>query len=53
MGVPTIALFSDAQLLRAHLFYARTVYLNSDAAPFQTVDVGGLQMLMQESMLPR
>ena len=53
MGVPTVALFSDSQLLRAHLFYARTVYLNSDAAPFQTVDVGGLQTLMQEWMLPR
>jgi len=53
MGVPTVALFSDPQLLRAHLFYARTVYLNSDAAPFQTVDIGGLQMFQQEWMLPR
>lgn len=45
MGVPTVALFSDAQLLRTHLYYARTTYLNLDAAPFQTLDVRGLQAL--------
>ncbi|MGE3274287.1 MAG: hypothetical protein AB7O67_04190 [Vicinamibacterales bacterium] len=39
LGVPTVALFSDARFLHAHLYLARKVYLDMGAAPFQTVDV--------------
>lgn len=45
LGVPTVALFANPALLRAHLLYARTTYMNLDAAPFATVDLRGLQAL--------
>jgi hypothetical protein len=49
LNVPTVALFSDARFLHAHLYFARKIYLEMDAAPFATVDLGaagviGLEM---------
>lgn len=45
LGVPTVALFSDARFLHPHLYFARKVYLEQRAAPFATVDVSAVDSL--------
>lgn len=45
MGVPTVALFSDARFLPAHLYFARKVYLDMHAAPFATVDLAAVEVM--------
>jgi hypothetical protein len=45
LGVPTVALFSDARFLHAHLYFARKIYLDMNAAPFATVDISAAHVL--------
>jgi hypothetical protein len=45
LGVPTVALFSDPRFLHAHLYFARKIYLDMNAAPFATVDISAAQVL--------
>jgi hypothetical protein len=45
LGVNTVALFSDARFLHPHLYFARKVYLEQQAAGFATVDVSALDVL--------
>jgi hypothetical protein len=44
LGVPTVALFSDPRFLHAHLYFARKIYLDLNAAPFATVDISAAQV---------
>jgi hypothetical protein len=52
LGVPTVALFSDARFLHPHLYFARKIYLDMDAAPFTTVDISAAQVLPLSSLIP-
>jgi hypothetical protein len=45
LGVPTVALLSDARFLHPHLYLARKAYLQAGAAGFATVDVTALGSL--------
>ena len=42
LGVPTLALFSDAAFLHAHLHVARRVYERTGAARFSPMDLAGI-----------
>jgi hypothetical protein len=39
LGVPTVAVYADDQLLTTHLYLARQVFRRMDAAPFETLDL--------------
>jgi hypothetical protein len=43
LGVPTLALFTDASFLHAHLHVARRVYGRAGAARFSPMDMSGLE----------
>jgi hypothetical protein len=42
LGVPTIALYTDASFLHAHLHVARRVYERTAAAAFAPMDISGI-----------
>ena len=45
LGVNTVAIMSDPRFLHPHLYFARKVYLETQAAQFSTVDLRGLSGL--------
>lgn len=42
LGIPTIALYTDASFLHAHLHVARRVYERTNAASFAPMDISGI-----------
>lgn len=51
IGVPTVALFSDARFLRTHLYFARHAYSAMGAARFATLDVSAHEGLGFETVM--
>ena len=45
LGVPTVAVYADDQLLTTHLYVARQVFHRMQAAPFETLDIRAAQSL--------